>query len=73
MGAAAVVVDRTAGLTELSTLRVASGNDQKRAFLREMPQESWEIYTLRPAWTINWTAPLPVLNGQTFICPSEMC
>ena len=61
MGAAAVGVDRTAGLTELSTLRVASGNDQKRAFLLEMPQESWEIHALRLA------------RGQTFISPSEMC
>ena len=47
MGAAIFIVDLySEPHWTRSTFRIMSGTDQKGAFLREMLQESWEIYTL---------------------------
>ena len=56
-----------------STFRIASGTDQKGAFLCEMPLESWEIYTLwleRTGVPYKWRAliyPHPLQRVQPVV------
>ena len=70
---------RTVGLTELALLsKWRAGPTEKGAFLREMPQESWEIYNLRRARTgvpYKWIAPLRfhVVHREGLTCASQKC